>query len=139
MFSAITAVGIVSVVINALVLADAGGFVNYGNEVAIPVTVLSAALTAFGVLAFTCSFYSFKGECLIARFALLGDKINYRDMTALRLDEKTNELYLVYNRAKKEIVREEALLFMLNPNEYDAVWKKLSVANPEIVYEIISE
>ncbi|MDR2634767.1 MAG: hypothetical protein LBC13_02160 [Clostridiales bacterium] len=139
MLAAVIALGVAATVINSLVLAEAGGFVNYGDATAVSATVASTALIFFGVAALCGSFYSFRANCLTVRFALFGDKILYADMTAVRVTEKNNEMFLIYKRAKKGVVKEEALLLILNPDEYDSVWKKLSSANPEITYEIISE
>ncbi|HPD02157.1 MAG TPA: hypothetical protein P5161_01780 [Eubacteriales bacterium] len=135
MLAAVTAVTAAAIVLDSLILAEAGKFVNSNPALTVLSICCSALIMAVCILVFLGSFYYFGDGALKICLAFLPSKVNYDDVEALRLDSVGNRLVLIYK--DKKSTRDDGLSsfeFLIASAKFSAVQEFL--VKKGIIYEI---
>lgn len=98
----IVLISVTSVVLNGLILAGTGNFVNTDPAVSgVSLACSVLLLLVCAAVCLNCS-YVFGDKALSVRFGVLGYGIPYGDMLALAVEPETGKLYLQYRSASKK-------------------------------------
>lgn len=120
--SLVAAIGVTAVVLNALMLAEVSPFTNAVPAVCVASLCCSAIIFVVVVLVFIGSYYEFREDKMLVRFAFIPDSVAYSDVTALKENTETQKLFLVFKA--KNSKREDgldSLMFLFDPSHFETV------------------
>lgn len=127
----IVLISLVSIVMNCLILAEAGDFVN--SDPAVTGVSLACSILLLAVCLAVCvnCAYVFTDKGLSVRFGAVGYRISYDDLLAVAADPETDRLYLQYRSASKK--REyEIMAVNIADESRDAFLEELGRRNPDL-------
>lgn len=132
----ISLISLISIIVNSLIFAEVGSFVNNNTAVTAISMACSAILLILCVSVFTNCSYTFKEKSLYIWFGVYFIKFAYDDILAVAIDKTTNRLYIQFKSNSK---KKEFNIFAINirPELNDAFINEIMRRNPNIVRPVI--
>lgn len=128
-------IGLASVIVNILILASVGPFLNATPAVTIVSLVCSLVLLSIALLMLFHSVYRFGDTALSIIFGFLPMSIPYSALVEIKEHSETHEMFIVFRDTKSEVPDTfNVLRVNIKPEQNESFTASVREHNPEVLY-----